>query len=74
MNYTSRSIDQMVQDTYTYANWSTINNNAKMTVEGSFFDEIPGLYDWRNCSYLTKTHNTVKVGAETCWYVVPHVD
>jgi hypothetical protein len=31
-----------------------------MTVEGSFFDEIPGLYDWRNCSYLTTVHNTVK--------------
>jgi Spherulation-specific family 4 len=50
----------VVQEIYTYANWSTINNNAKMAVEGIFFDEIPGLYDWRNYSYLTTAHDTVK--------------
>lgn len=43
-----------------YATGRTINNNAKMTVGGIFFDGIPGLYDWRNDSYLTTAHNMVK--------------
>ena len=59
-NYTSKSIDQVAQEIYMYATGRTINNNAKMTVEGIFFDGIPGLYDWRNYSYLTTAHNMVK--------------
>jgi hypothetical protein len=59
-NYTNKSIDQVVQEIYTYANWTTILNDPRMAVEGIFFDEIPGLYDWRNYSYLTTAHDTVK--------------
>jgi hypothetical protein len=59
-NYTSKSIDQVVQEIYTYANWTTILDDPRVAVEGIFFDEIPGLYDWRNYSYLTTAHDTVK--------------
>ena len=59
-NYTNKSIDQVVQEIYTYANWTTILNDPRMAVEGIFYDEIPGLYDWRNYSYLTTAHNMVK--------------
>jgi len=59
-NYTNKGIDQVVDEIYTYANWTTILGDARMAVDGIFFDEIPGLYDWRNYSYLTTAMQTVK--------------
>ena len=59
-NYTHKGIDQVIDEIYTYANWTSILGNSKMAVDGIFFDEIPGLYDWRNYSYLTTAMQTVK--------------
>jgi len=62
-NYTNKPIDDVLKEIWTYANWSSILNDSRMAVEGIFFDEIPGLYDWRKFAYLKQAQEEVKAAA-----------
>jgi hypothetical protein len=59
-NYTNKALDSVLEDIYTYANWSTSWNDSRIAVDGIFFDEIPGPYDWRQFAYLKTAQEVVK--------------
>ncbi|KAF2877806.1 Spherulation-specific family 4 [Massariosphaeria phaeospora] len=59
-NYTNKPIDDLINEIHTYANWSSILNDTRMAVDGIFFDETPGAYDWQKHAYLTQAHDEVK--------------
>lgn len=62
-NYTDKSIDRIIEEIHTYANWTTIMNDTRMAVDGIFFDEIPGPYHWQKFDYLKKVQDEVKGSA-----------
>jgi hypothetical protein len=62
-NYTNKPIDEVIIEIETYAHWTTILNDSRMAVNGIFFDETPGAYDWRKYDYLARAQDEVK-GAE----------
>jgi hypothetical protein len=62
-NYTNKPIDEVIIEIETYAHWTTILNDSRMAVDGIFFDETPGAYDWQKFDYLARAQDEVK-GAE----------
>ncbi|ORY12135.1 Spherulation-specific family 4 [Clohesyomyces aquaticus] len=59
-NYTNKPIDSVIQDIYTYANWTATMNDPRVAVDGIFFDEVPGTYDWHYRDYLNLAKDAVK--------------
>lgn len=54
-NYTNRPIEDVMLDIRTYAKWPQLLGslgNGTFGVDGIFFDETPGAYDWRAYEYL----------------------
>lgn len=51
-NYTNKPIQDVLTEIRTYANWPQILNDSRVGVDGIFFDETPGTYDWRWEDYL----------------------
>lgn len=58
-NYTDKSLDSVLAEIRQWANWPTLMNNTQMAIDGIFFDEIPGLYQWQKHDYLETTTDTV---------------
>lgn len=58
-NYTNKPIDSVIQEIDTYANWTQIIGKPKVAVDGIFFDETPGVYDWQWYDYLKKASERV---------------
>jgi hypothetical protein len=42
-----------------YARWANLLGDAKYSVDGIFFDEIPGTYDWQSHDYLKRAAEEV---------------
>jgi hypothetical protein len=59
-NYTNKALDTVLAEIQTYANWTSIMNNPKMAVDGIFFDETPGAYDWRSHDFLKAAADEVR--------------
>lgn len=51
---------QVLDEIDTYANWGTTLNDSRLAVDGIFFDEVPGLYDWQKFAYLGRARAEVK--------------
>ncbi|KAF2737853.1 hypothetical protein EJ04DRAFT_87500 [Polyplosphaeria fusca] len=62
-NYTNKPLDTVLAEIATYSNWPQILNNSRMAVDGIFFDETPGAYDWRKHDYLKAATDAVKGNA-----------
>ena len=62
-NYTNKPVEKVLEEIKVWANWTHANNNTLMGVDGVFFDEVPGGYDWEQADYLKQATNEVK-GAE----------
>ncbi|KAF2474811.1 uncharacterized protein BDR25DRAFT_384201 [Lindgomyces ingoldianus] len=62
-NYTNKPIDAVVQEIYTYANWTKTMNNPSLAMDGIFFDEVPGTYDWHYRDYLNLAKDAVKASS-----------
>jgi hypothetical protein len=59
-NYTNKPLDTVLAEIQTYANWTSILNNTKMAVDGIFFDETPGAYDWKAHDFLKAAADEVR--------------
>jgi hypothetical protein len=59
-NYTNRAIEDVMLEIRTYAEWPRILNDDRIGVDGIFFDETPGTYDWRWEEYLRILKDEVK--------------
>lgn len=59
-NYTNRPIEDVMLEIRTYADWPRILNDERVGVDGIFFDETPGTYDWRWYEYLSILRDEVK--------------
>lgn len=59
-NYTNKPIDSLVAEIHTYAIWSQLLNDTRVAVDGIFFDETPGPYDWKAHDYLALATQEVK--------------
>ncbi|EPE28049.1 hypothetical protein GLAREA_04840 [Glarea lozoyensis ATCC 20868] len=59
-NYTNKGLDNVLEEIGLYANWSSNWNDSRISVDGIFFDETPGLYDWRKFAYLETAQKAVK--------------
>ncbi|KAF2181582.1 hypothetical protein K469DRAFT_692042 [Zopfia rhizophila CBS 207.26] len=59
-NYTNKGIDSVLEEIATYANWTALTGVKGMDVQGIFFDETPGTYDWEKYAYLKKATDKVK--------------
>lgn len=60
-NYTNRPIEDVMLEIRTYADWPRILNDTRVGVDGIFFDETPGVYDWRWYDYLSILKDEVKM-------------
>jgi hypothetical protein len=58
-NYTNKPLDNLIQEIHTYANWTQMMGE-KVALDGIFFDETPGTYDWRWYDYLKLAGEEVK--------------
>lgn len=59
-NYTEKVLDSVLLEIRQWASWPILMNDTRMSVDGIFFDEIPGLYHWQKHDYLKKTTDTVQ--------------
>jgi hypothetical protein len=59
-NYTNKPINAVLQEIDTYANWTSILGSPNFAVDGIFFDETPGVYDWQWYDYLKRAGDEVK--------------
>jgi hypothetical protein len=59
-NYTNKGLDDVLEEIGIYSDWPTTWNNSQISVDGIFFDEIPGLYDWQKFAYLKTAQEEVK--------------
>ncbi|KAG9228759.1 Spherulation-specific family 4 [Amylocarpus encephaloides] len=59
-NYTSKPLSDVIVEIQAYANWTSILNDSRVAVDGIFFDEVPGPYDWRKYDYLKLAQSEVK--------------
>jgi hypothetical protein len=59
-NYTNRPIEDVMLEIRTYADWPRILNDERVGVDGIFFDETPGTYDWQWHDYLEILRDEVK--------------
>jgi len=59
-NYTNKPIETLIAEIHTYAIWPELLNDTRMAVDGIFFDETPGPYDWKAHDYLTLAMKEVK--------------
>ncbi|KAF2710541.1 hypothetical protein K504DRAFT_405813 [Pleomassaria siparia CBS 279.74] len=71
-NYTNKPIDSLIAEIDTYAKWPALLNESRVAVDGIFFDETPGPYDWRAHDYLTLAKNEVKSNAGLGQQVIVH--
>jgi hypothetical protein len=62
-NYSNKAIDSVLQEIRTWSNWTQSNKNDLVGVDGIFFDEVPGDYEWEKYDYLQKATNEVKAAA-----------
>lgn len=58
-NYTNKPLETLMQEIHTYANWTQMMGE-KVALDGIFFDETPGTYDWRWYDYLKLAGEEVK--------------
>jgi hypothetical protein len=59
-NYTNKPIETLLAEIHTYAIWKDLLNDTRVGVDGIFFDETPGPYDWRAHDYLALATQEVK--------------
>lgn len=59
-NYTNKPIDVVLDEIRYYANWTNNLGSEKYAVDGIFFDETPGAYDWRSYDWLKAARDEVK--------------
>ncbi|KAK7180580.1 hypothetical protein DPSP01_006415 [Paraphaeosphaeria sporulosa] len=59
-NYTDKVLDSVLSEIRQWASWPMLMNDTRMSVDGIFFDEIPGLYHWQKHDYLKATTNAVQ--------------
>jgi hypothetical protein len=59
-NYTNKPIEDVMLEIRTYADWPHILSDERVAVDGIFFDETPGTYDWRWHDYLKVLRDEVK--------------
>jgi hypothetical protein len=71
-NYSNRPIDDVLEEIRTWAIWPKANSNDKMSVDGIFFDEVPGSYEWEKYDYLQKATNEVKAADGLRQKIVVH--
>lgn len=57
-DYAKTSIDTVLKNVNTYANWS--KNSSNLAVDGIFFDEAPHAYSSDAASYLQQIGNAVR--------------
>ncbi|KAF2109137.1 Spherulation-specific family 4 [Lophiotrema nucula] len=62
-NYTNKPIETVLAEIQTYNNWTSTLGSQKLAVDGVFFDETPGVYDWQWYDYLKKASQAVKGSA-----------
>ena len=59
-NYTNKPIETVIAEIDTYARWTDLLNDTRMAVDGIFFDETPGPYDWQSHAFLQTAANEVR--------------
>jgi len=62
-NYTNKPIETLIAEIHTYNIWPQLLNDTRVAVDGIFFDETPGPYDWRAHDYLALATKEVKGSA-----------
>ncbi|KAF2262501.1 hypothetical protein CC78DRAFT_315120 [Lojkania enalia] len=71
-NYTNKPIENLLEEIDTYNNWATIMSDERVAVDGIFFDETPGLYNWEQYDYLEAATQRVKSSEGLGHKVVVH--
>jgi len=59
-NYTDKQIDSVLAEIHQYSLWPSLMNNTRISVDGIFFDEVPGLYHWQKHDYLKSAADAVR--------------
>ncbi|KAH7132146.1 Spherulation-specific family 4 [Dendryphion nanum] len=59
-NYTNKPLESVLAEIDTYAKWPQLLGDERFAVDGIFFDETPGAYDWRWHDYLKRAAEQVK--------------
>lgn len=59
-DYTEEPLDSVLSDIRRWASWPTLLHGPRMEVDGIFFDEIPGPYQWQKHDYLKTTTDAVQ--------------
>ncbi|KAF2645453.1 hypothetical protein P280DRAFT_388554 [Massarina eburnea CBS 473.64] len=59
-NYTDKPIDDTLAEIRQWGKWPVLMNDSSMAVDGIFFDETPGLYQWQKHDYLTVAATEVR--------------
>lgn len=59
-NYTDKPLENVTAEIKQWGNWGTLLKDERMGVDGIFFDETPGLYDWRKHDYLAAAAEEVR--------------
>jgi hypothetical protein len=59
-NYADKALDSVLAEIRQWESWPILMNDTRMAVDGIFFDEIPGLYQWQKHDYLKTATDTVQ--------------
>ncbi|PSN60636.1 hypothetical protein BS50DRAFT_604619 [Corynespora cassiicola Philippines] len=59
-NWANKPIADLLSEIRRYAEWAAIMNDPSMAVDGIFFDETPGPYQWQSHDYLKVATDEVK--------------
>ncbi|EOA88750.1 hypothetical protein ACJQWK_06056 [Exserohilum turcicum] len=64
-HYTSKPIDDVLDEIATYSSWPRVTNSANMRVDGIFLDETPSSFSPDAYAYLERATHAIKNNAST---------
>ena len=60
-NYTNKPIADLLAEIRQWGKWPALMNDNRLAVDGIFFDETPGSYDWQKHDYLKVAAEEVRL-------------